>query len=143
MILSSDYIADWARIPANQILMMKSKYGLAQRFFNNNKPVYFPYTSQIGLVEMSPKQASELPDDRYLFNHFNMPNSTWTPGVLYTRARDVLAAHLIRESKIQNIDTPLTQARESANKLFTDFASCLSGTRKDVYIEWLGPNKRF
>ena len=144
MILSSAYIADWARIPANQILMLKSKFGLAQRFFNDNKIVNYPYLQQEGLVELTQEQASNKPGSLYLLDHFAMRAGAWTTGVSYSRARDILAAHLMRESKILNIDTPvtLTQARESADKSFTLFAGCLSGTRKDVYYQWLGPNRR-
>ena len=132
---SSAYIADWARIPANQILMLKSKFGLAAKFFDNNKPVYFPYTSQDGSKILTVKEVSKYPDDRYLLNHFNMPNSTWAQGVSYTTARDVLA----RNASIVDPVNPMSgnQATVWANDTLANFALCLSGNRKTVYLNWL------
>lgn len=134
---SAQFIADWARIPANQILMMKSKFGLGPNFFSNNlNTIEFPYTSQDAIIPMTLQMAAKMPPSRYLFNHWDRDtNNPWTSGALYSVARDVLKrnAGKISLTKVLSDD----QALSLAKKTLSNFTSCLSGTRKQDYIEWL------
>ena len=134
---SSQFISDWARIPANQILMMKSKFGLGPNFFSNQlNTIEFPYTSQDAIIPMTLQMAAKMPPSRYLFSHWDRDTSNpWTSGALYSIARDVLARNA---GKIDPINVlSYEQALSLARKTLSNFTSCLSGTRKQDYINWL------
>ena len=132
---SSALVVDWARIPANQILMLKSKFGLAPKFFqNNNNPVNFPYLSQSGLEVMTKKQAINLPEDYFLLKHFNMPDGKWTTGVEYSTARNVLARNASKVDPLNVMSSD--QAINWANNQLADFALCLNSSRKALYNLW-------
>jgi len=132
---SSALVVDWARIPANQILMLKSKFGLAPKFFQNNNPVNFPYLSQSGLEIMTKKQAINLPEDYFLLKHFNMPDGKWTTDVEYSTARNVLARNASKVDPLNVMSSD--QAINWANNQLADFALCLNSSRKALYNLWL------
>lgn len=134
---SSQFISDWARIPANQILMMKSKFGLGPNFFSNQlNTIEFPYTSQDAIIPMTLQMAAKMPPSRYLFNHWDKDtNNPWTSGALYSIARDVLTRNAGKIDPINVLSDD--QALSLAKRTLSNFTSCLSGSRKQDYIEWL------
>lgn len=81
---SSAFIADWGRIPANQILMMKSKYGLGPNIYNEDvikNPIVYPYLSQmLANTGADPLEIKNVPKNnpgRYLLSHWDSSFSSW------------------------------------------------------------------
>jgi hypothetical protein len=114
---------------------MKSKFGLAPKFFQNNNPVNFPYLSQSGLEVMTKKQAINLPEDYFLLKNYNMRDGKWTTGVDYSTARNVLARNASKVDPLNVMSSD--QAINWANNQLADFALCLNSSRKALYNLWL------
>ena len=115
--------------------MMKSKFGLAPKFFQNNNPVNYPYISQDGVKAMTLKEAINLPPDYFLLKNYNMKDGKWTTDVDYSTARNVLARNASKVDAL-NVTTP-DQAIKWADNQLADFALCLNTSRKQLYNLWL------
>lgn len=128
---SSAFIADWARIPANQILMMKSKYGLGPNIYREDvikSPIIYPYTSQMlantgaDPLELKNIHLVKYNSGRYLLSHWNYTDGKWTYGVNYSVAKSVLNNYGYSDNEIKN--------------MFQNFSQSLAGERKTVFDEW-------
>ena len=128
---SSAFIADCARIPANQILMMKSKYGLGPNIYREDvikSPIIYPYTSQMlantgaDPLELKNIHLVKYNSGRYLLSHWNYTDGKWTYGVNYSVAKSVLNNYGYSDNEIKN--------------MFQNFSQSLAGERKTVFDEW-------
>ncbi len=86
---SASYLADWARIPANQVWMMKSKFSIGSRNFREKLPrIVAPYWPQTNLVVNVPPKNTSLNYKNSIFEPWD--DQTY-PGLAKTRiAFDVL-----------------------------------------------------
>ena len=89
---AASYLADWARIPANQIWMMKSKFKIGPSNFKQKLPtIVAPYWPQDNLVQLSNNVPSKNVTLNYKYSIFEpWDDQTW-PNLTSTEiAFDVL-----------------------------------------------------
>lgn len=89
---ASSYLTDWARIPANQIWMMKSKFNIGSRNFKENLPtIVAPYWPQNNLVKLSANIPTKNITLDYKYSIFEpWDDQTWPDKAKTKIAFDVL-----------------------------------------------------
>ena len=136
---SSKYIADWARIPANQVWMMKSKFHLPNDYFNiSNETIQLPYMPQVSNEKIISKPWR---GKGFLFDPWNAsgPN-TWKNGADVNVAFNVIVNYLTNKTRLVGSGetiVPIGQAKDYAMVYLRSLLDVMEPGKKTLYSSWL------
>jgi hypothetical protein len=136
---ASSYLADWARIPANQVWMMKSKFSLSPDYLvKQNASIKFPYIPQMSIVT---DLSKPWPQKGFMLNPWNVSTeNTWKHDVDVNVTFNVLV-NWFKKYGVFSFETntkPTTaQAETRALKELTDLSSYMESGKKKAFNSWL------
>jgi len=138
---AASYLADWAKIPANQVWMMKSRFSLAPNYLEKQLTnIKLPYTPQISIMTRT-DEPWKVRGVGFLFNPWNTGGeNTWKEGADVNIAFNVLV-NWIKKYGVFSFETntkPTTaQAETRALKELTDLSSYMESGKKKAFNSWL------
>ena len=137
---AASYLADWAKIPANQVWMMKSKFSLPSNYLEKQLTnIQLPYIPQVSIMKKIDKPWN-VRGVGFLFNPWNISGeNTWKQGSDVNVAFDVLVNWFKKYGLFsQTGSTPSqTQAETRALKELTDLSSYMESGKKKAFNSWL------
>lgn len=137
---ASSYLTDWARIPANQVWMMKSKFILTPNYLDKQTTsITLPYLPQPSVLKPV-NNPWNIKGIGFLFNPWNVDGeNTWKQGVDVNVAFNVLVNWFKKYGIFSDTDKrPTTaQAQARALKELTDLTSYMQSGKKNSFLSWL------
>ena len=136
---ASSYLAEWARIPANQVWMMKSKFSLSPNYLDKqNATIKFPYIPQMSIVT---DLSKPWPQKGFMLNPWNVDGeNTWKHDVGVNISFNVLV-NWFRKYGVFSLETNTrptkAQAETRALKELTDLSSYMESGKKKSFNSWL------
>jgi hypothetical protein len=136
---ASSYLAEWARIPANQVWMMKSKFSLSPDYLvKQNATIKFPYTPQMSIVT---DLSKPWPQKGFMLNPWNVDGeNTWKHNVDVNVTFNVLV-NWFKKYGVFSLETNTkptqAQAETRALKELTDLSSYMESGKKKAFNSWL------
>jgi hypothetical protein len=137
---ASSYLADWARIPANQVWMMKSKFSLPSNYLDKQSTsIKLPYMPQISIMKetVNPWNTRGV---GFLLNPWNIGGeNTWKQGADVNIAFNVLVNWFKQYGLFSETGSKPTtsQAETRALKELTDLSSYMETGKKRSFNSWL------
>jgi hypothetical protein len=138
---AASYLADWAKIPANQVWMMKSRFSLAPNYLEKQLTnIKLPYTPQISIMTRT-DEPWKVRGVGFLFNPWNTGGeNTWKEGADVNIAFNVLV-NWIKKYGVFSLETNTRptqlQAETRALKELTDLSSYMESGKKKAFNSWL------
>lgn len=137
---ASAYLADWARIPANQVWMMKSRFTLAPNYLQKQSTsINLPYTPQASIL-MQKEKPWNIRGVGFLFNPWNISGeNTWKQGADVNIAFNVLVNWFKNYGIFSENDSrPTTaQAKARARKELEKLSEYMEPSKKTSFNSWL------
>jgi len=138
---ASSYLADWARIPANQVWMMKSKFSLPSNYLDKQSTsIKLPYIPQISVITQTDKPWN-IRGVGFMLNPWNIGGeNTWKQGADVNVAFNVLV-NWFKTYGIFSLESAIkptqAQAETRALKELTDLSSYMETGKKRSFNSWL------
>ena len=137
---ASSYLADWARIPANQVWMMKSRFTLTPNYLDKQTTnIILPYLPQPSVLKPVDKPWN-IKGIGFLFNPWNVGGeNTWKDGADVNVAFNVLVNWFKKYGMFSEADKKPTtaQAKTRALQELNDLASYMQPGKKSSFLSWL------
>lgn len=137
---AASYLADWSRIPANQVWMMKSKFSLPSNYLEKQLTnIQLPYIPQVSIMKKIDKPWN-VRGVGFLFNPWNISGeNTWKQGSDVNVAFDVLVNWFKKYGLYSQAGSrpSQTQAETRALKELTDLSSYMESGKKKSFNSWL------
>jgi len=137
---ASSYLADWARIPANQVWMMKSKFSLPSNYLEKQSTsIKLPYMPQVSIMKetVNPWNTRGV---GFLLNPWNIGGeNTWKQDADVNIAFNVLVNWFKQYGLFSETGSKPTtsQAETRALKELTDLSSYMEKGKKRSFNSWL------
>ena len=137
---AASYLADWARIPANQVWMMKSKFSLPSNYLDKQLTnIQLPYIPQVSVMKQIDKPWN-VRGVGFMFNPWNISGeNTWKQGADVNVAFNVLVNWFKKYGVFsQNGSKPTqVQSETRALKELADLSSYMETGKKKSFNSWL------
>jgi hypothetical protein len=137
---ASSYLADWARIPANQVWMMKSKFSLPSNYLEKQLTnIQLPYIPQVSIMKKIDKPWN-VRGVGFLFNPWNIGGeNTWKQDSDVNVAFNVLVNWFKKYgvSSESGSKPSQAQAETRALKELSDLTSYMETGKKNSFNSWL------
>lgn len=137
---AASYLADWARIPANQVWMMKSKFSLPSNYLDKQLiNIQLPYIPQVSIMKQIDKPWN-VRGVGFMFNPWNISGeNTWKQGADVNVAFNVLVNWFKKYGVFSESGSKPTQvqAETRALKELADLSSYMETGKKKSFNSWL------
>ena len=137
---AASYLADWARIPANQVWMMKSKFSLPSNYLEKQLTnIQLPYIPQVSIMKKIDKPWN-VRGVGFLFNPWNIGGeNTWKQGADVNIAFNVLINWFKKYGVFSESGSKPTQvqAETRALKELSDLSTYMEPGKKKSFNSWL------
>jgi len=137
---AASYLADWSRIPANQVWMMKSKFSLPSNYLEKQLTnIQLPYIPQVSIMKKIDKPWN-VRGVGFLFNPWNISGeNTWKQGSDVNVAFDVLVNWFKKNGIFSQGESKPTQvqAETRALKELSDLSTYMEPGKKKSFNSWL------
>ena len=137
---AASYLADWARIPANQVWMMKSKFSLPSNYLDKQLTnIKLPYIPQVSIMTQTDKPWN-VRGVGFLFNPWNIGGeNTWKQGADANIAFNVLVNWFKKYGVFSESGSKPTQvqAETRALKELSDLSTYMEPGKKKSFNSWL------